>query len=89
MVGANGSGSLNRAEDQMRRPLSIALASLFAAVAGGSHRAGRDPRTTTSRTYQPAVPGHVAIHLAVVYKNKQRHGPYTPRLAAFDDRVSN
>ncbi len=70
----------------MRGPLSIAFASLFAAalVAPIAQGATRDYHF---QDYQPAVPGHVAIHLAVFYKNKQRHGPYTPRLAAFDYQV--
>ena len=86
MVGANGRGSLDRGDDQMRRPLSIALASLFVAVMVAP-TAQSATRYYHFQDFQPAIPGHLAIHLLVVYKNKQRHGPYTPRLTAFDDRV--
>ena len=85
MVGANGRGSLDRGDDQMRRPLSIALASLFVAVMVAP-TAQSATRYYHFQDFQPAIPGHLAIHLLVVYKNKQRHGPYTPRLTAFDDR---
>ena len=29
----------------------------------------------------------MTIHVVVLYKNKQRHGPYTPRLATYDSFV--
>ena len=69
----------------MRRPLFIALASLFAAALMAPIAQGAT-RVYDFQDYQPAVPGHVAILLAVVYKNKERHGTYTPRLATVGGR---
>ena len=69
----------------MRRPLFIALALLFVAALVAP------TAQSATRRYDfqdfPAVPGHVTIRVVVLYKNKQRHGPYTPRLATYDSFV--
>ena len=81
MMGASGSGSLNRGDDQIRRPLSIALASLFIAalVVPTAQGATRSYDFQDSSLRSP--PG--MIQVVVLYKNKQRHGRYTPRLASY------
>ncbi|MGC1800388.1 MAG: hypothetical protein WA701_08390, partial [Solirubrobacterales bacterium] len=72
----------------MRRLLSIALASLFVAVLMAPTAQGAT-RIYSFQDYQRATPypEHLAIELAVFYKNKQRHGPYTPRLVGYDGWV--
>jgi hypothetical protein len=69
----------------MRRPLSIALASLLlAALVAPSAQAA------TRRYWFQVYPGYAGVRISVVlmYKNKQRHGPYTPRQASYDATVS-
>ena len=72
----------------MRRPLSISLASLFVAALMAPTAQGAT-RIYSFQDYQRATPypEHLAIELAVFYKNKQRHGPYTPRLVGYDGWV--
>ncbi len=65
----------------MRRPLSIALASLFIAALVVPTALGAT-RRYDFQDFQP-IPGHVSIHVVVLYKNKQRHGRYTPRQATY------
>lgn len=69
----------------MKRALSIALALLIGAalVAPTAQAASR-------RYWFQVYPGYegVRISVALLYKNKQRHGPYTPRQASYDATVS-
>jgi hypothetical protein len=70
----------------MRRPLSL-LAPLFVAALLAPTAQGAT-RQYHFQDFQPAVPGHVAIHLVVVYKNKspQVRGRRTPQQrAALDE----
>ena len=69
----------------MRPPLSIALASLFVAALVAPTAQGATRRYDFQDPSE--FPGKVAIHVVVLYKNKQRHGPYTPRLAAYNSFV--
>jgi hypothetical protein len=81
-------GSLNRsvADEQMRRPLSITLASLFVAVLVASP-AQAATRRYDFQNFQGGSPGQLAIQITVFYKNKQRHGIYTPRQAIYESYV--
>ena len=64
----------------MRRPLSIALASLFvAALVAPSAQAATRRYDFQANTLAQA--GKFSV--AVFYKNKQRHGRYTPRQAIY------
>jgi hypothetical protein len=71
---------------KMRRPLSIALASLFVAALVASP-AQAATRRYDFQDYQGGLPGPLEFHVAVLYKNKQRHGDYTPRQALYDSFV--
>ncbi len=84
----SGGGRLNKslADEQMRRPLSIALASLLIAALVAS-TAQAATRRYDFQDFHGASPGQFAIHFAVFYKNKQRHGRYTPRFAVYDSIV--
>jgi hypothetical protein len=76
------------ADDQMRRPVSIALASLLVAVlvAPVAQAATRRYDFQDFHGSEDFLPGHiVAIHIAVFYKSK--HGRYTPRQAMYDSLV--
>ena len=39
------------------------------------------------QAFQGGLPGALQFHVAVLYKNKQRHGDYTPRQAIYDSFV--
>ncbi|MGA8926438.1 MAG: hypothetical protein WB462_09470 [Solirubrobacterales bacterium] len=69
----------------MKGPLSIALASLFIAalVAPSAQAATRRYDFQEESLGQ----GGVRIALVVFYKNKQRHGRYTPRQAIYESSV--
>ena len=70
----------------MRRPLSIALASLFVAALVASP-AQAATRAYAFQDFQAGSPGQLAIQIHVLYKNKKRHGPYTPRQATYESSV--
>jgi hypothetical protein len=72
-------------DDQMRRPLFIALASLFA-VALVAPTAQAD----THDYYFQVYPGYGGVRLSLTlrYKNNERHGRFTPRQAHYDATVS-
>ena len=69
----------------MRRQISIALASLFVAAL-----VAPIAQAATRRYRLPGVPRIRGREISVVllYKNKQRHGSYTPRQASYDATVS-
>lgn len=70
----------------MRRALITGIASLFvAALVAPSAQA--DTRRYDFQDFQRGAPGQLAIHIVVFYKNKQRHGRYTPRQAIYDSVV--
>jgi hypothetical protein len=71
---------------KMRRPLSIALASLFVAALVASP-AQAATRTYAFQDFRAGSPGQLAIQIHVLYKNKKRHGPYTPRQATYESSV--
>ena len=67
----------------MKRPLSIALASLFVAAL-----AVPTAQSATRRyDFQGGFLPQLRIQVAVFYKNKERHGPYTPRQAIYSATV--
>jgi hypothetical protein len=65
----------------MRRPLSIALASLFAAALLIPTAQAATRRYWFDMSYLNGAPGP-RISVVLLYKNKQRHGRYTPRQAS-------
>jgi hypothetical protein len=71
-------------EGALRRPLSIALASLVAAALVVPTAQAATRRYDFQDLGQQ---GQMRIQIAVFYKNKQRHGRYTPRLALYDSAV--
>ena len=74
------------ADEPMRRPLSIALASLFgAALLAPTAQAAT--RGYAFQEFQGGYPGQLAIQIHVLYKNKKRHGPFTPRQATYESSV--
>ncbi len=85
MVSASGSGSLNRGDDQLRRPLSIALASLFVAALVAPTAQAASRRYWFDSYLGPGAPSRISV--VVLYKNKQRHGRYTPRQVSYDATV--
>jgi len=68
----------------LRRPLSIALASLVAAALVVP-TAQAATRRYDFQDFQAGSPGQLAIHIAVLYK--KRHGRYTPRQAIYESSV--
>jgi hypothetical protein len=67
----------------MRRPLAIALASLFvAALVASTARAA-----TRRYDFQGGFGPQLRISVVVFYKNKHRHGAFTPRQAIYDSSV--
>ena len=70
----------------VRRRLSIALASLFVAALVAPTAQGAT-RVYSFQDNPAPWPEHLAIELGVLYKNKQRHGPYTPRNVSYDGWV--
>src|SRR5262245_66293901 len=72
--------------ERLKRPLSIALASLLvAALVAPTAQAAT--RRYDFQDFQPGAPGRLAIHVVVFYKNKQRHGPFTPRQVVYDSNA--
>ena len=68
----------------MRRPLSIALASLV----GAALVVPAAQAATRRYDFQDLGPqGQMRIQVSIFYKNKQPHGRYTPRLALYDAAV--
>lgn len=68
----------------MRRPLAIALASLFVPALVAS------PAQAATRRYDfqdLGQQGQIRTQIAVFYRNKERHGSYTPRQAIYDSKV--
>ena len=86
IVDAAGRLKVSVADEPMRRPLSIALASLFgAALLAPTAQAAT--RGYAFQEFQGGYPGQLAIQIHVLYKNKKRHGPYTPRQATYESSV--
>jgi hypothetical protein len=71
----------------MKRPLSIALASLLGTALLVPTGQAATRRYDFQDFHPPGSPGQLAIHIALFYKNKQRHGPYTPRQAIYESSV--
>src|SRR5689334_11257175 len=86
MLSGGGNGSLNRGDDQMRRPLSIALASLFVAALVAPTAQAASRRYWFDSYLGTGPPSRISVVL--LYKNNKRHGRYTPRQASYDATVS-
>jgi hypothetical protein len=70
-------------DEAMRRRLLVALTlSVAAALAAPTAQAA-----TRSYYFQGAGPEQAAIQVTVIYKNKQRHGRFTPRGVFYDASV--
>jgi hypothetical protein len=83
VAGVGGSLNSSLSDEQMRRPLSIALISLLGAVL-----AVPTAQAATRRyDFQGGFLPQLRIQVAVFYKNKQRHGTYTPRQAIYSATV--
>ncbi len=67
----------------MKRPLSIALVSLLGAVLV----VPAAQAATRRYDFQGGFLPQLRIQVAVFYKNKERHGPYTPRQAIYSATV--
>jgi hypothetical protein len=68
----------------MKRALTIALAALIGAALVAPNAQG----ATRRYDFQDLGPqGQMRIQVSIFYKNKQRHGRYTPRLALYDAAV--
>ena len=78
-----GAGSLVQTA-QMRRPLSIALASLFVAALVAPTAQGA---TRTHYFQQVGDVGYAEIKLNVIYKDKHGNGHFTPRSVAYEAQV--
>ncbi len=70
----------------MRRPLSIALASLFVAALVAPTAQAASRRYWFDSYLAPGAPSRISV--SVLYKNNKRHGRYTPRQADYDATVS-
>ena len=70
----------------MRRPLSIALASLFVAALVVPTAQAASRRYWFDSYLTPGAPFRISV--VVLYKNKKRHGRYTPRQVSYDATVS-